>query len=419
MTGRLRKGGSNWVAGDRFFNRTGELAALLERVQDGTHTLITAQRRMGKTSLVRELLRRLDAEGQYETLFVDLESASDAGDAIAEIAFEARAIQGASGRIASLFSNFLQNMDSVSLSAASVDVKVQMRGGINAGNWRETGNGVFASLAASDKPVVLAIDELPILVNRLLRGQEREITPEGREAADLFLSWLRQNAQTHRGRVSLLVSGSIGLEPILKQAGLSAHANILSPFELKAWNHRIASECLGSLALNYGVSLPEQVRADMCKRLRQCVPHHVQQFFDHVHQHIRSEGRSDATIEDVEQVYRRDMLGPHGQMAMQHYEERLRTALGNKEYAIATDLLTEGAMNSGSLTGSAVRKYAEQLRARGNRDAAETIRDTLYLLEHDGYLERQGDGYRFVSGLLEDWWRGRHGMFFTPIEDRS
>ena len=35
--------------------------------------------------------------------------------------------------------------------------------------------------------------------------------------------------------------------------------------------------------------------------------------------------------------------------------------------------------------------------------------DVLHVLEHDGYLARQGDGYRFVSGLLEDWWRVRYG----------
>ena len=47
----LRKAGGNWVDGDRFFNREAELEALTERVRDGTHTLLTAQRRMGKTSL--------------------------------------------------------------------------------------------------------------------------------------------------------------------------------------------------------------------------------------------------------------------------------------------------------------------------------------------------------------------------------
>ena len=37
------------VQGDRFFDRCVELGALSERVRDGTHTLLTAQRRVGKT----------------------------------------------------------------------------------------------------------------------------------------------------------------------------------------------------------------------------------------------------------------------------------------------------------------------------------------------------------------------------------
>ena len=39
----------------------------------------------------------------------------------------------------------------------------------------------------------------------------------------------------------------------------------------------------------------------------------------------------------------------------------------------------------------------------------------LHLLEHDGYLERRNGGYRFVSGLLEDWWSNRHGRHFVPV----
>ena len=35
--------------------------------------------------------------------------------------------------------------------------------------------------------------------------------------------------------------------------------------------------------------------------------------------------------------------------------------------------------------------------------------DVLHVLEHDSYLARQDDGYCFISGLLEDWWRVRYG----------
>ena len=47
-----------------------------------------------------------------------------------------------------------------------------------------------------------------------------------------------------------------------------------------------------------------------------------------------------------------------------------------------------------------------------------SIDDVLYSLEHDGYLERHASDYRFISGLLEDWWRARHGQFFKSVVDR-
>ena len=47
------------------------------------------------------------------------------------------------------------------------------------------------------------------------------------------------------------------------------------------------------------------------------------------------------------------------------------------------------------------------------------VESVLNVLEHDGYLARQGDDYRFVSGLLEDWWCARHGRHFVPIDQRQ
>ena len=155
------------------------------------------------------------------------------------------------------------------------------------GSWQRSGDQIFEALAANEKPVVLAIDELPILVNRLLKGQDYRLTPERREAADQFLSWLRRNGQAHRGKVCMIVSGSIGLEPVLRQAGLSAQANIFSPFELHPWSQDISVRCLDALARTYGIDISMDLRREMCRRLRCCVPHHVQQFFDHLHEHLR------------------------------------------------------------------------------------------------------------------------------------
>ena len=419
----LRKAGGNWVEGDRFFDREAELEALTERVRDGTHTLLTAQRRMGKTSLVRELLRRLKDEGRlkdeecFETVFVDLEGASTPADAVAEIGFQARSAQGAWGRIKSLFANALPAEIEVGgrvPALAGADLRVKLRAGVDAGNWRHKGDEVFTALAGNGRPVVLALDELPILVNRLLKGDDHRkgdghgITPEHRRAADEFLGWLRKNGQTHRGRVRMILSGSVSLEPILHQAGLSAHANIFSPFDLKPWDRETARACLGALGETYGLDLPHAVRQEMCRRLRCQIPHHVQRFFDLLHEDLRRAGRRTASIEDVARVYDDEMLGIRGQMDLQHYEGRLRMVLGDEGYRAALEMLTEAAVNDGRLRDDAIDRHRESLAAEAGVDAL-PVEDVLHVLEHDGYLARQGDGYRFVSGLLEDWWRVRYG----------
>ncbi len=409
----LRKAGSNWVDGDRFFDRETELEALKERVEDGTHTLLTAQRRMGKTSLVRELLRRLAEKEVCETVFVDLEAANGPEDAVAEIAVQSKSVSGAWLAIKNAFANSLRGLGEYVDELSVSEAKIKLRAGMNPGDWRLKGDQIFQALAGSDKPVALAIDELPILVNRLLRDRDHKVDAERAKLAEEFLSWLRKSGQTHRGKIHLILSGSVGLQPVLHQVGLTAQANIYAPFDLRPWNQKTATACLAELAETYDLDLSPDVRVAMCRRLRCLVPHHVQQFFDHLHEHLRRQSRRTASLDDVAHVYEQELLGVRGQTDLDHYESRLKLALDPEGYKAALELLTEAATNDGLLTGDAVARY--------NADYAGTtsIQHVLHVLEHDGYLGPSADGHRFVSGLVEDWWRARHARHFVPIAERE
>lgn len=412
--GKLKKAGGNWVDGEDFFNREAELEALMERVREGRHTLLTAQRRMGKTSLIREALRRLEGTGEFETLFADLEDARDPMDAIAEIATRTRSAQGLWSQVGNVFANFLQQGPIEELAVS--ELKVKLRAGVDKGNWKQKGDAVFAAIDKHEKPVVLALDELPILINRLLKGSDYRITPERKQAADEFMSWLRKAGQAHRN-VRMIVFGSIGLEPTLRLAGLSAQANIFSPLELHPWDEATAGQCLEALANNYGIELPHSAREEMCRRLRCCIPHHIQQFFDYLHEDMRRAGKSKVTPDDIERVYSNDMLGIRGRIDLEHYEGRLKMALGNSDYRIAMELLTEAAVNRGYLDNESIEGYMSYYHTP-EREGRVLIIDMLRMLEHDGYLSKAPGGYRFVSGLIEDWWREQNGDHFRSIADR-
>lgn len=413
----LKKTVGNWVDGDRFFNREDEIAALREHVQDGTHTLLTAQRRMGKTSLVRELLRVLNGNSGIKTCFVDLEDARDPADAIVEISVASRSLRSIRRRALESPRALFAKFRNIQVGGQYEEMRFHLRADIHVGNWRRKGDRLLRDLTRGSDLVVLAIDELPLLINRILKGRSDRQQPENVAAADEFLSWLRRNAQEHRGRLCFIVSGSVGIAPILRRVGLSAAMNVFSNFELKPWSRSTAAGCLEALAASYHVHLPREVRDVVCDRLRSCIPHHVQQFFDALHRHLRIARRSGATLEDADRAYREDMLGARGRIDMDHYEDRLKLVLGRNRFTVALELLARAA--AGGLLGpQSIEDYSQTLDAADD-PAADSLPFVLDVLEQDGYFDKRREGYCFASGLLEDWQRARQGLPIHPLSGAS
>jgi len=80
MPKKLKQAYGNWVEGERFWDREKDTELMIKKLDEGAHLLLVAQRRMGKTSLMREVKRQL--ANRYTCLFIDLQKASSAEDAI-------------------------------------------------------------------------------------------------------------------------------------------------------------------------------------------------------------------------------------------------------------------------------------------------------------------------------------------------
>jgi uncharacterized protein len=406
------------VKGDRFWGREQEVALFIADLDEGAHILLVAQRRMGKTSLMYEVSRQI--QDRYLCLHVDLQSAQSAADAIAELSAETSQDQRLWTETKKIFGNILAalpvKVDSLQLAA----IKMTLRTGLTSGDWREKGDRLLEVLASSDRPVAIFFDEVPILVNRLLKGSDFIITPERRQQVDEFMSWLRASSIKHQGQVRIVLTGSIGLEPILRQAGLSATINTFTPFDLSYWSIETARGCLEALALNYEVVFETGAIDRMLEKLGVLVPYHVQMFFDSLERQRKLSSVNAVSVALVDEIYQTKMLGVRGQSNLSHLEERLKLVLGTVLYPLALDLLTEAAV-VGCLTPVAVnilgREAALELSEGGT--TIEACREILMVLEHDGYLQQSDDGYSFVSKLIRDWWQARYGFNFVPAAQRQ
>lgn len=415
MKDRLKQGVGNVVTGERFWDRETDLELLTNKIGEGANILLVAQRRIGKTSVLTELRERLGE--RYTCLFVDLQAARSSPQAIADLSMVIHEYKPLWDKTRELFANILEKVRDSIEKVGVGDLGVTLRAGLTGGNWMDKGDQIFGILAKADKPVVLMLDEMPIMVNFMLKGNDFRITPERRKQADEFLSWLRKNTIKYQGQVRTIISGSIGLEPILRQAKLSATINHFMPFELKPWTEDTAIGCIKALANEYGVTLQDGVPQEVTKRLGCCIPHHVQMFFSHIYDRCKRKGKMECSVQDVGEVYGKEMLGVRGHAELTHYEERLEMVLGKELFTLAIDMLTEAAVE-GCLRKEAIAALQKEYTLE-EVDIIEAQKEVIWVLEHDGYLIKGEEGYVFVSKLLRDWWKSRHEAFFIPVLERG
>ena len=405
----MKSSTGRWVSGDDFHDRKEELALLESRVRDGNHMVLTGQRRMGKTSVLRELGDRLNEEG-WVFLFADVEGATTEEDVIASLAEAVHAIRPIARLVSPIgmrrwFRDRFRSIDRISAK----EFALHFRSELNPGTWRRHGERLISLCAKHDKPVLIVIDEMPIFLVRLLSYED------GVRRTDEFLSWLRAVFQTVDGRYPvLIVSGSIGLAPLVQRLGLSDRINYLDPIRLLPWSREDSIECFEVLAKSYGLSVDDGVASSVYEHLGIGIPQHVQSFFARLREYAIMRNLDRIRVRDVAEVYRTELLGPSGQNDLAHYETRLREGLGDEgRFGLAMEILAEAATQE--VFSADARRALEKRHSRVKSDVQRQVTETLDILVHDGYLELRDDGHRFESNLVRDWWATRFRNHHRPL----
>lgn len=404
----LRPAIGPWVDADRFWNRDHELARFIELLDDGASISLIAPRRVGKTSLMREASNRL--RDRYECLHLDLESAHTPAEFFTELLRASRAHASTFDRLVQVAETIVKGIGAMQLSELSLTLRAQMEA-----SWRDRADRFIDALVELDRPSILFLDEVPVFVHRIMCGDSEQPTPPGITQADLFLSWLRRAVQTHQSRLRVVVTGSIGLEPLLERFGLSTTINHYAPVELRPWDEVTARGCLQALARGKDISFAADADIVAVRKLGAAIPHHVQLFFDRLLDHVRRQKARAIFPGDVDEVYRKQMLGVRGHTALAHYETRLDQVLPPAHKPLALALLTHSAAEGRLTAADAARLASDELTELSSGQSG-VLAQILGILEHDGYLARDSESgnYRFESNYVRDWWRSRFAGMVLP-----
>ena len=391
------------VVGDDLYGRAYELERLWELLEQGQHILMLAPRRVGKTSLMLEL-RRAPREN-WDVFYVDVEGCEGPADLMAAILATMAAKHRYRTRFDRIpFSNAVKNvLARLQSVAVSVDVlRVELKGAMGR-EWGSVADQLQARLASlSDNGVnlLIIVDELPVLVSRMLRADNDT------RSVELLLSKLRhwrQAPELHKVRT--LVGGSIGLEGVLRRAGISGLINDLTPFPLESWDRDTATEFLARVGRHSNFLLDQCPISQILDLLRDPVPYHVQLFFSALRDACHGQ-LAGISPDLIERCFAERLAGATGTAHLDHYETRLEIAFNRDEHETARGILGRVSDRAGAdLAGLHEISRPNEIMFHS------VLRD----LQADGYLDRQGDHLRFRSNLLREWWSKRHpSRVITP-----
>ena len=379
------------VKGTNFFGRQAEVARVWSRLQTD-NLLLSAPRRMGKSSLMLELLAKAP-ERRWQAVYMSAEDAVDERDFVAKL-FAEVARSPEMGEVAARLEKLkwgrkLSEIRKLSVASLALELSQSAPDG-----WEilaaELENSLFR--LSSGRRVLLMIDELPVFLLALLRASpERALT---------FLRWFRALRHGPVGRsdeLRWLVAGSIGLAPLARRERWSAQINDLFPVSLGAFSAEIARDFLLALGQRYRLPLDAAAAQQILEVVGWPIPFFLQLFVSE----IRDRPPGPLEPEAIEEV-REALLGLDARKHFSPWWERLSDELGATDAVLARRMLSACAVDPEGATRDTLRALVAGHHLEEERE--ERFLWLLEVLENDGYLVEAERRWSFRSPLLRAVW---------------
>lgn len=386
------------VEHDDFFDRPRDLARLKRELENGANLLLTAPRRVGKTSLVLRLCE-LERKAGRAAVFLNVEGCHDElafaeklVDALSESGLHAEALS----RVSLAFRKVRQAFSGMKVGAG-IDLDMGEVEDPDHSTLGRALESIFRKIESSGTPVLIAIDEMPELL--LAMGRQEH----GTERVSRLLHWLRALRQTHRQHVRWIFLGSIGLDSFVDDRNLRKAINDLTPLSLEALNADEADRFLTVLGESNGLPLTPDQRAEIIQRVGWPLPHHLQIVF-HA---LVDAGATQSNAVPVDAAFAQ-LLQPNNLSQFDTWRQRLDEQFGQSDAAACRDILRDLCLHAQGRTRAQI--VNALMSTRQTADAAvieELLARLLLVLQRDGYLLEREGAYAFRSFLLREYWHRR------------
>ncbi len=395
------------VSGDDFFDREWEFKQLVKSIQAQEHVLISAPRRVGKSSLMKKVLE-WGCDQDYVAVDADVQDCKDESDFLEILAEALRKSGVKSGWLNNVYKqiNVLRDwLNGIKINISTIGLEF---GKSLPPEWRQTTkvfDELFEKLVDNKQKVLLGMDELPIFLSRIIKADPKG----GATRVDIILHWLRSIRQKHP-RIIWIICGSIGLDTFAEQHNLVGAINDLRLQRLGAFSDQDARKFLRLLgdSPKNPLNLSDEIIDYIIKKVGWPLPYFLQLVFQVVDE-IPPDKRSAEypAAEDVDNACE-NLYGASYSKYFAHWVTRLNDQLQVPDADAAEAILKAVARYREGLSRSKLLQVL--IRRQPNTDIEKLENQLTFLLdvlERDGYFLRTHSVYAFRSLFLREFWKRR------------
>ena len=386
--------------GDDFFNRKVERAQLW-RVLTANHVVLTAPRRVGKTSLLKVLAHEAAAQGLL-AIYLDLSPCTDAAALLQAIdaALPEATLTAYRKQAAAKVGEWFARIGKVRLDAGELGgLEIETRPTAPT-PWADTAAALRKRL--SGQPVLIVLDEFSVFLQRLLVHDRAQAVT----LLSTLRSWRQQSALVCR----FIFSGSIGLNRLLERHGLHTETNDCYDYTLQAFATADAAAMLAHFSQREGWPLTDADAQGICQRVGWLSPFYLmvvlEESIQAAMQRLRVAGPCGQALSaaDIDQGFAQ-LIDARSRFS--HWYRRLDEHFSELDLAFARAALRRIAQRPNGLLETTLLAPATAALAPANQASLQA--ETLSMLEEHGYLVLDGQRLMFQSPLLRQYWKKHHG----------
>lgn len=355
--------------------------------------LLSAERRMGKTCIVKKMVA--EAPADRLCVFRDLEQVRTPLE-FAQTVF--RDVEDQLGKLKWAAEKTRQLLKELGGTEIAGVIKLPKAAGRE---WKALLETTLEDLVSHcDRTVIFFWDEVPLMLYNIQKRTDESTAME-------MLDALRACRQMHTG-LRMVFTGSIGLHNVLrslKQAGYANDpTNDMDTIDVAPLSPDDARELAKRLLLGETL-VPEDMDAatEAIAREADCVPY----FIHHVVSQLAQLGHAPSP-EGVADVVQTCLTDSQDSLHLAHYRDRIDIYYEQGDQPFVLGLLdvlstTEETLHFDELFNRLKHSLATE--------EAERVRNVLTLLQRDHYVAQTPDGrFRFRFPLIQRWWRLSRGL---------